>query len=217
MLRKFPVTAAGGVYHTLKRLIAIANISPHVTFNSRGRFANMAPLSNRPWCMRLFSSSLAFLTLLYLPSPLSKSPLSAFPATSSRGEVSLIKQRRRSSPSSPISCSLTLTLFTAIKLPKRQLLHSVSALLQSRVLPLPRSATTTVDLACSSLFFPEKLRELWIIPIFFLLVTGVSLGVAWLLGNLLRLRPSQRYLRSCLSRRTLTLLAETLQWPLPHS
>ncbi|KAF8483287.1 auxin efflux carrier [Russula ochroleuca] len=43
-----------------------------------------------------------------------------------------------------------------------------------------------------SLFFPEKLRELWIIPIFFLLVTGVSLGVAWLLGNLFRLRPSQR-------------------------
>ncbi|KAF8496495.1 auxin efflux carrier [Russula emetica] len=39
---------------------------------------------------------------------------------------------------------------------------------------------------------PEKLRELWIIPIFFLLVTGVSLGVAWLLGNLFRLKPSQR-------------------------
>jgi len=39
---------------------------------------------------------------------------------------------------------------------------------------------------------PEKLKELWIIPIFFLLVTGTSLGVAWLLGNLFRLRPSQR-------------------------
>lgn len=39
---------------------------------------------------------------------------------------------------------------------------------------------------------PEKLRELWIIPIFFLLVTGVSLIVAWLLGNLFRLKPSQR-------------------------
>jgi auxin efflux carrier family protein len=47
-------------------------------------------------------------------------------------------------------------------------------------------------LANCSLFFPEKLRELWIIPIFFLLVTGVSLGVAWLLGNLFRLKPSQR-------------------------
>ncbi|KAI0296456.1 auxin efflux carrier [Russula brevipes] len=39
---------------------------------------------------------------------------------------------------------------------------------------------------------PAKLQELWIVPIFFLLVTGVSLGVAWVLGNLFRLRPSQR-------------------------
>jgi predicted permease len=39
---------------------------------------------------------------------------------------------------------------------------------------------------------PAKLRELWIIPIFFLLVSGVSLAVAWFLGNLFRLRPSQR-------------------------
>lgn len=39
---------------------------------------------------------------------------------------------------------------------------------------------------------PAKLRELWIIPIFFLLVTGVSLAAAWSLGNLFRLRPSQR-------------------------
>ncbi|KAI0296458.1 auxin efflux carrier [Russula brevipes] len=39
---------------------------------------------------------------------------------------------------------------------------------------------------------PAKLRELWIGPIFFLLVTGVSLGVAWVLGSLFRLRPSQK-------------------------
>lgn len=39
---------------------------------------------------------------------------------------------------------------------------------------------------------PAKLRELWIIPIFFLLVSGVSLVVAWFLGNVFRLRPSQR-------------------------
>ncbi|KAI0250688.1 auxin efflux carrier [Lactifluus subvellereus] len=39
---------------------------------------------------------------------------------------------------------------------------------------------------------PAKLRELWIIPIFFLFVTGVSLVVAWLLGTLFRLKPSQR-------------------------
>jgi predicted permease len=45
----------------------------------------------------------------------------------------------------------------------------------------------------STFLFPAKLRELWIIPIFFLLVSGVSLVVAWFLGNLFRLRPSQRY------------------------
>ncbi|KAI9509304.1 auxin efflux carrier [Russula earlei] len=39
---------------------------------------------------------------------------------------------------------------------------------------------------------PAKLKELWIIPISFLLVSAVSLGVGWLLGNLFRLRPSQR-------------------------
>ncbi|KAI9465733.1 auxin efflux carrier [Lactarius psammicola] len=39
---------------------------------------------------------------------------------------------------------------------------------------------------------PAKLRELWIIPIFFMLVSGVSLAVAWFLGNVFRLRPSQR-------------------------
>ncbi|KAH9177755.1 auxin efflux carrier [Lactarius sanguifluus] len=33
---------------------------------------------------------------------------------------------------------------------------------------------------------PAKLRELWIIPIFFLLVSGVSLVVAWFLGNVFR-------------------------------
>ncbi|KAH9973772.1 membrane transport protein-domain-containing protein [Lactifluus volemus] len=39
---------------------------------------------------------------------------------------------------------------------------------------------------------PAKLAELWIIPIFFLFVSGVSLVTAWLLGSLFRLRPSQR-------------------------
>jgi hypothetical protein len=108
--------------------------------------------------------------------------------------------------------------FTAIKHHKRQLLHSLSTLLQSRLLPFPRSATILIDLANCSLFFPEKLRELWIIPIFFLLVTGVSLGVSWLLGNLFRLKPSQRYLLVLvLADSLLIFLIETLQWLLPHS
>ncbi|KAI9433477.1 auxin efflux carrier [Lactarius indigo] len=41
---------------------------------------------------------------------------------------------------------------------------------------------------------PDKLRELWVIPIFFALVSGVSLGVAWLLGSLLKLdRPHRNF------------------------
>ncbi|KAI0337206.1 hypothetical protein BDW22DRAFT_1364370 [Trametopsis cervina] len=39
---------------------------------------------------------------------------------------------------------------------------------------------------------PAKLRELWIIPIFFVVTTGVSMTVAFLLGWLFRLKRSQR-------------------------
>jgi hypothetical protein len=85
----------GGVYHNQDSLIAPATPSPHVTFNVRGRFANMAPLSNRPRCKHPRRSSV-FLTVPHVPSPSSKSPLSAFLATSSRGVASLTNQRRRS-------------------------------------------------------------------------------------------------------------------------
>ncbi|KAH7928574.1 hypothetical protein BV22DRAFT_192046 [Leucogyrophana mollusca] len=39
---------------------------------------------------------------------------------------------------------------------------------------------------------PAKLRELWIIPIFFVLVTGLSGVVAYILGRVFRLKKSQR-------------------------
>ncbi|KDQ09145.1 hypothetical protein BOTBODRAFT_138169 [Botryobasidium botryosum FD-172 SS1] len=39
---------------------------------------------------------------------------------------------------------------------------------------------------------PSKLKELWIIPATFVVVTSVSAGVAWLLGTLLRLKRTQR-------------------------
>ncbi|KAJ3827574.1 membrane transport protein-domain-containing protein [Lentinula raphanica] len=39
---------------------------------------------------------------------------------------------------------------------------------------------------------PEKLRELWVIPIFFIIVTVVSMCVAWFLGVTFRLSRSQR-------------------------
>ncbi|TRM64409.1 membrane transport protein-domain-containing protein [Schizophyllum amplum] len=39
---------------------------------------------------------------------------------------------------------------------------------------------------------PAKLRELWVIPIFFIIVTVVSMAVAYILGVILRIKRSQR-------------------------
>ncbi|KAJ7352363.1 membrane transport protein-domain-containing protein [Mycena albidolilacea] len=39
---------------------------------------------------------------------------------------------------------------------------------------------------------PEKLKELWIIPIFFVIVTTVSMSVSFLLGSIFRVKRSQR-------------------------
>ena len=141
-----------GVYHNT--LIAPPfNTSPHASFFCRGRLASMAPLPDGPRCKHRLSS---FISISHHPSssPSSKSCSSASPATSSRGEVSLINQRRRSSPLSAIL--FPLILFTAIELHKRQLLHSLSALLQSRLLPLTRSATISIDLANRSLLLSRK-------------------------------------------------------------
>jgi hypothetical protein len=159
----------------------------------------MAPLSNRPR-RKHPSSSLAFLIVLTVfisNSPLSKSRLSAFVVTSSPDEASLTSQPRRF-----VTFISPLTLLTDSSVHSQQLnIINVNfftpCLLFSKVAfflsPGPPQSSC-IDLTVCSPFFPEKLRELWIIPIFFLLVTGVSLGVAWLLGNLFRLKPSQRYL-----------------------
>lgn len=40
---------------------------------------------------------------------------------------------------------------------------------------------------------PEKLKELWVIPIFFIGITAVSSLVAFILGVVFRLKRSQRY------------------------
>ncbi|KAI3618030.1 endoplasmic reticulum protein [Moniliophthora roreri] len=40
---------------------------------------------------------------------------------------------------------------------------------------------------------PEKLRELWIIPLFFVIVTAVSMAVSFLLGSIFGLKKSQRH------------------------
>jgi hypothetical protein len=175
----------------------------------------MAPLPNRPRCES--PSAIVPLYRVHSSSPSSKSPLCASPDTSSLGEVFLIGQRRRSYLVSRLILFL-LILLTEIELHQRQFLHTLSPLLQSRFLPLARFAAVPMRLTHASRLFPEKLKELWIVPIFFLLVTGTSLGVAWLLGNLFRLRPSQRY-PSLLSQEDgyLIVPTETLRWQQPHS
>ena len=39
---------------------------------------------------------------------------------------------------------------------------------------------------------PQKLKELWIIPIIFVVITSVSAAVGWIMGTMLGLRGSQR-------------------------
>ncbi|KAJ7220180.1 membrane transport protein-domain-containing protein [Mycena pura] len=39
---------------------------------------------------------------------------------------------------------------------------------------------------------PEKLKELWIIPMFFVIVTAVSMSIAYILGSMFRVKRSQR-------------------------
>jgi hypothetical protein len=188
---RFPFTTAGGVYHTLLVLVS-ATLHSH-------------PMSPSIW--PLFQTVLGVSTPprppLYFSPCSSLSPQSIVQVTlvcisgyvlARRGILDKSTQKVVTFYLSSCPPHRLISSFTAIKRHKRQFLHSLSTLLQSCLLPFPRSATVLMDLANCSLFFPEKLRELWIIPIFFLLVTGVSLGVAWLLGNLFRLKPSQRYL-----------------------
>ena len=63
----------------------------------------------------------------------------------------------------------------------------------------------------------DEFRELWIIPLFFILISGVSLAVAWLLAFPFRLNRRQRYasVPTFLPIRRSTLLQETLPWLLP--
>src|ERR1700761_6834251 len=59
-------------------------------------------------------------------------------------------------------------------------------LFQSRFFSVTRCVSTFRSTSVL-IILSDKLRELWIIPIFFALVSGVSLVVAWLLGSLFRL------------------------------
>ena len=56
----------------------------------------------------------------------------------------------------------------------------------------PRTSVTSLGSCTGSHNTKEKLRELWVIPIFFVIVTVLSMAVAFLLGWALRLKHSQR-------------------------
>lgn len=69
-------------------------------------------------------------------------------------------------------------------------LHTRSPLLQSRLFPLPRY----VSFAAPSALLtppPAKLRQLWIIPIFFTLLTIISAFIAHSIARAFRLKRSQ--------------------------
>ena len=72
-------------------------------------------------------------------------------------------------------------------------LHTISALLKGRVLPDTQYVPPFAQSVCgTSHGITEKLKELWVIPIFFVIVTVLSMAVAFVLGWTFRLKRSQR-------------------------
>lgn len=55
----------------------------------------------------------------------------------------------------------------------------------------PRLSTSANDDQVAFSLTPAKLKELWIIPLGFVLITGVSALVAWILSKVFRLKKSQ--------------------------
>ena len=85
------------------------------------------------------------------------------------------------------------TLQTATQPSQCLPLHTISTLLKGRVLPDTSYVHYLVRFTCKiSCSTKEKLRELWVIPIFFVIVTALSMAVAFLLGWTLQLKRSQR-------------------------
>lgn len=88
-----------------------------------------------------------------------------------------------------------LNIFLANEQAKCILIHTRPFVLQSCILLDTRSVfwpSSHCD-SCQLLFFLEKLKELWVIPIWFIIVTATSMVVGRVLGSLFRLRPSQRF------------------------
>ena len=91
-------------------------------------------------------------------------------------------------------------------------------LLFSKVAFSLSSGMLTLTRRTCNLHFIDKLQELWIIPVFFILVSGVSLVIAWLLGFLFGLNPRQRYasFSSCLPVRVAQYLFKEFRYGRCH-
>lgn len=83
---------------------------------------------------------------------------------------------------------------------KRLPFHSMSALLEGCLLLITWYLFFLIESWRKLTIFrlsTEKLRELWVIPLFFIIVTAVSMFVAWFLGVTFRLSRSQRCVSNC--------------------
>ena len=84
------------------------------------------------------------------------------------------------------------TLQTATQPSQRLPLHTISTLLKGCVLLNTPCVPSFDGPVMTSHYVAEKLQELWVIPIFFVIVTVLSMAVAFALGWAFRLKRSQR-------------------------
>ena len=77
--------------------------------------------------------------------------------------------------------------------------HTITVVLKGRVLPFPRCVCLDTprprpphEVTLIVVAHSAKLRELWVIPVFFVVTTTVSMTVAFVLGWTFRLKKSQR-------------------------
>lgn len=105
-----------------------------------------------------------------------------------RLNISLFTPCLRTSPSLLLPAVVTLTFPHR---PNPLLLPASSALR-----PFPVFSKVAFSLN------PQKIKEMWIVPLGFVVVTGTSMGVAWGLGTVCRLKKSQKSVPSVLSSRT---------------
>jgi predicted permease len=84
--------------------------------------------------------------------------------------------------------------YVATQPSKRIYIHAIPTILKGRLLPISGYVLDNLDFNAipNRASHIAKLKELWIIPFFFLITTGVSMIVAYVLGTAFGLKRSQR-------------------------